>query len=127
MTELTHDDVIRLVRQAKKQQIRAGNSFSFMDISIMVVGDRLFCRRYHFDEPSWHTAFLANPSGQIKADDTVIPIDAVVPHDLGTINFALNEAYQTRFGNKVPERVLQKAIDQKSMASTLELIPRDLK
>jgi hypothetical protein len=124
MTAMTHSDVINRVNNAKLQQIRAGSSFPFMSLSIMVVSDRLFCRRYHFDEPSWHTAFLADSSGSIKADDVVIPVDAIVPHDLDAINVALNEAFRVRFGNKVPQEVLDKAIDERAMASTLEVIPR---
>ncbi len=46
------------------------------------VGERVFCRRHTYGEPSWHSVFQTDPAGQIKLDKTIVNIEARVPRDL---------------------------------------------
>ena len=63
---LNQQELAELVNHSLKHQIRAGFTHRFIDIVFVTVGNRVFCRRYTYGEPSWHSAFLADPAGQIK-------------------------------------------------------------
>jgi len=112
----------RQVSQSLKHQIRAGYTHRFIDLMFVTVGERVFCRRYTFGEPSWHGAFLANPEGQVRLDKTVVNVEARVPTDLDEINPAVDEAYAEALKTLGATYLLAGATEPRAHASTLELV-----
>lgn len=87
----------------------------------VTVGERVFCRRYSYGEPSWHTVFQANPEGQIKLDKTVVNIEAGVPADLSDILPAVNQAYADTLKQFGARFLLKGAVEPRAQQSTMEL------
>ncbi|NLS11537.1 DUF2255 family protein [Vibrio sp. SM6] len=122
------DEVLNLVNETKTPQIRAGETHHFNDIWMVVVDGRIFCRQYSFGKRSWYSAFLEDPKGAIKCDDTVIDIQAQIPADLDDINSKINAAYIEKYDTRLhhyPE-IAHKMTGEKYMAKTMELIPTSL-
>jgi len=111
-----------LVNKALKQQIRAGYSHRFIDLMFVCVGERVFCRRYQYSEPSWHSVFLTNSEGQLTLDKTVINIRAQAPSDLELINPVIDQAYFAAL-KKMGARFLSPGVAaQRAHQSTLEIL-----
>lgn len=110
----------KLVQSKKVHQIKCGNH-RFIDITIVATEGRFFVRQYKFGKKSWYDAFLANPAGQMKIDDTIININGIVPKDLDKINPKVNKAYRKLLGLIYPAMRLTYNT-KKHEASTLELI-----
>ena len=114
-----------LVDHALTNQIRAGYTHRFIDLMFVTVGDRVFCRRYQYNEPSWHSMFLKDPRGQIKLDKTIINIEARAPDDLGDVVPDIDAAYASKLKMLGARFLLDGAIDRRAQESTLELILAD--
>ncbi len=80
-----------------------------------------FCRRYSYGEPSWHSAFRSDSSGQIKLDKTIVNIDGRIPRDLEEIKSAVDEAYDHKLKNLGARFMLNGAIEPRAQQSTMEL------
>ena len=65
------DTQSELVNQTRIHEIRAGYTHRFIRLIFVTVDDRVFCRRYQYSEPSWHSVFLSNPGGQIRLEGIV--------------------------------------------------------
>lgn len=87
----------------------------------VTVGDRVFCRRYQYGERSWRDVFLGDPDGQVWLDGAVVDIEGRVPHDLDTINPLVNDAYAEALRRLGASFMLAGAIDDRAMASTMEM------
>lgn len=118
--------VAKLVAETETPQIRAGHEHRFIDIWIVTVGERLFCRQYDFSERSWYHAFLEDPAGAIKIGETIIPIEGRIPEDLDDIQAAINQAYLDKHATKFTENAnyAREMVGEKFMARTMELIPQ---
>lgn len=115
-------DLVKLINAYKVNQIRAGETHRFVDISIVEVNGRFFVRQYKFAIPSWYDAFMENPVGAIKCGDTVIPITAKVPRDKQQINHLVSRAFWKKYS--LLYGLMRLGFDtKKHEASTLELIP----
>ena len=119
----TKQQVADLVNHSVKHQIRQGHTHRFIDLLFVAVDDRIFCRRYTYREPSWHTAFIQDPTGQIKLDKTIVDVHGVVPDDLDEINPLVNQAYETKLKQLGASYMIAGAIEPRAQASTMEVIP----
>ena len=117
-----NEDIAKLINAKWVQQIRAGKTHRFVDISIVETEGRFFIRQYKFGKRSWYDAFLENSEGDMKINDTIIPIQGVVPKDLEEINPKVNKAYFKKMN--IVYWLMRLTYDRtKHEASTLELIP----
>lgn len=110
-----------LVERALSHEIRAGYTHRFITLMFVTVGDRVFCRRYTYSEPSWHSAFRADAAGQVKLDKTVVNIDAHVPDDLDDILPAVDQAYADKLKRLGASFMLAGAVEPRAQASTIEI------
>lgn len=117
----TQLELANLVNSSLRHGIRAGFTHRFINLLFVTVGDRVFCRRYSFNEPSWHSAFRGNPSGQIKLDKTIVNISACIPQDLEDIIPAVDQAYAAKLKQLGARFLLQNAVALRSQRSTIEL------
>ncbi|WOO40578.1 DUF2255 family protein [Rubellicoccus peritrichatus] len=115
-------DLADLVNGSLKHEIRAGYTHRFIPILFVTVGDRVFCRRYTYGEPSWHSAFRADPPGQIKLDKTIVNIEGRVPADLNDKKPAIDQAYADKLKKLGARFMLAGAIESRAQESTMELI-----
>ena len=124
MSITTQQQLAHLVNQTGSHQIRAGDKHRFIASSFVTVGDRIFCRRYGFGEPSWYSAFADDSEGQIRLDRTYVDIYGAVPADLETINTEVNQAYFDKLERLGANSWRSWVQDPKVMASTLEITLR---
>lgn len=124
---MNNAQIAELIAQTETPQIRAGNEHRFIDIWIVTVGERLFCRQYSFSKRSWYHAFQEDPSGAIRIGERVIPIQARIPDDLDEIQEQINQAYLDKHTKRFPDypHFAEEMIGEKFMASTMELIPQE--
>ena len=118
----TQQDLANFVDHALVHEIRAGFEHRFITLLFVTSGERVFCRRYTYGEPSWHSAFLSDSKGQIKLDKTIVNIDAIVPPDLEDITPAVDAAYEEKLKKLGASFMLSGAIEPRAHASTLELL-----
>ncbi len=119
------NELAKLINSKWVHQIRSGKAQRFIDILIVETDGRFFVRQYKFGESSWYDAFLKNPNGEIKINETIIPIDGVVPKDLDVINPKVNKAYFKKIN--IVYWLMRLTYDRaKHEASTLELIPKEI-
>lgn len=109
------------VNTALRHEIRAGYTHRFINLMFVTVGERVFCRRYTYSEPSWHSAFRADPAGQIKLDKTVVNIEARIPEDFDEIVPAIDQAYAESLKKLGASFMLAGAVEPRAQESTLEL------
>lgn len=110
------------VNSSLKHEIRAGFTHRFIRLMFVTVGDRVFARRYTYGEPSWHSAFRANPLGQIKLDKTIVNIEVRAPEDLEEIVPAVDQAYTDSLKKMGARFMLSGATEPRAQQSTIELI-----
>ena len=115
---MTLQEILDLVDNYQYQQIRAGETHHFTDISIVIAEGRMFCRRYSFSKRSWYHAFQEDPNGAIRCGQTIIKVHGMIPNDLNKINPKVNKAYLKKYGNRA-----SMMLGEKYMDSTLELVP----
>lgn len=114
--------IIEAINRTKVQQIRAGKTHRFVDISIVEANGRLFVRQYKFANNSWRQAFQHTPEGAIRCGGFQIEIQAKVPDDLSSVNALVNEAFRRKL--PIIYTLMRWTFDvNKHEASTLELIP----
>ena len=117
----TQVELAALVDNALTHEIRAGFAHRFITLLFVTVGERVFCRRYRYTEPSWHSVFRTDPAGQIRLDKTVVNITAQVPDDLGDILPAIDASYAARLKQLGARFLLEGAVEPRARESTLEL------
>ena len=110
-----------LVNRTRLHEIRAGYEHRFIRLMFVTVGDRVFCRRYQYTEPSWHSVFLSEPGGQIRLDGTVADIAAAVPQDMGVIIPQVDQAYADALRKLGASFMLAGAVEKRAQQSTLEI------
>lgn len=118
----TQRDMAKMVNDALSHKIRAGFTHRFITLMFVVVGDRVFCRRYSYSEPSWHSAFQSDPKGQIKLDKTIVNIKARIPHDFDEVISAVDDAYAAKLKQLGASFMLDGAIEPRAQESTIELL-----
>lgn len=118
----TQGELAALVDNALAHEIRAGFTHRFITLLFVTVGERVFCRRYQYTEPSWHSVFRANPAGQIRLDKTVVNITAQVPDDLSDILPAIDASYAAKLKQLGARFLLEGAVEPRAQESTLELM-----
>lgn len=119
---MTIQEITKHIHSKWVHQIRCGDH-RFIDITIVETEGRFFVRQYKFGKRSWYHAFLENSEGAMKLGDDIVPIDGVIPDDLGEINPKVNKAYFRKMNIIYP--LMRLTYDRKKHeASTLELIPK---
>lgn len=111
-----------MVNYAVGHAIRQGYTHRFITLLFVTVGERVFCRRYSYNEPSWHSAFVNDAEGQLRLDKTVVNIKGFVPADLEDINPAVNKAYEQKLAKLGAGSMLAGATEPRALAGTLELV-----
>ena len=117
----TQRELAALVDNSLKHEIRAGYTHRFITLMFVTVGERVFCRRYAYGEPSWHSVFQSDPPGQVKLDKTVVNIEARVPQDLDDIVPDLDQAYADALRNLGASYMLAGATEPRARESTMEV------
>lgn len=120
-TPETQGELAALVNLTRKHEIRAGYSHRFIDLMFVTVGERVFCRRYSYNEPSWHSAFRSDPVGQVRLDGTVADITASLPEDYAAIIPEVDKAYANALKRLGASFLLAGATDRRAQGSTLEI------
>lgn len=110
-----------LVNHALVHEIRAGYHHRFITLLFVTVGERVFCRRYTYSEPSWYSVFIQDPKGQVKLDKTIVNIKAQVPEDMENVVAHVDYAYAEKLAQLGAGFMLEGAIDSRAQASTIEL------
>lgn len=110
-----------LVNRTRLHEIRAGYEHRFIRLMFVTVGNRVFCRRYRYTEPSWHSVFLSEPDGQIRLDGTVANITAAVPQDMDVIIPEVDQAYADALRKLGASFMLAGSVEQRAQQSTLEI------
>ena len=119
-------EISKLINSKYVHQIRAGNKHDFIDITIIETGGRFFVRQYKFGAKSWRDAFLKDSKGEMKIGDRIIKVDGVIPKDLNKINSKINRAYHKKLPIIYFLMRLTYSVSEHE-ASTIELIPQDIK
>lgn len=122
MIPTTQQQFADLVNHSVRHEIRAGYTHRFVTLLFVTVNERVFCRRYTYNEPSWYSAFAKDPAGQVKLDKTVVDIIGRIPPDLDTINPQVNKAYEAKLKQLGASYMLAGAIEARAQASTFELL-----
>ena len=117
----TQHQFAQMVEEALSHEIRAGFSHRFITLLFVTVDDRVFCRRYSYSEPSWHSAFRDDPLGQVKLDKTIVTIEARAPDDLQDILPAVDQAYVDKLKQLSASFLLSGAVEKRAQDSTIEL------
>ncbi|MCG8486581.1 MAG: DUF2255 family protein [Chromatiales bacterium] len=121
----TQRDMAKMVDDAISSKIRAGFTHRFITLMFVTVGDRVFCRRYSYGEPSWYSAFQSDSKGQIKLDKTIVNIEARIPHDLDDVISAVDDAYAAKLKQYGASFMLDGAVETRAQESTIELLLAD--
>ena len=122
----TQRELADLVDNSLKHEIRAGFTHRFITILFVTVGERVFCRRYSYGEPSWHSFFQRHPAGQVRLDRTVVKIEARVPQDLDEIVRHVDQAYADSLKKLGASYMLAGATEPRARESTMEVSLADL-
>jgi len=117
----TKQHILDLLKETDLPMIRVGDH-RFINIWIVVVDDRMFCRQYDFSPNSWYHAFQKNEKGVIKCGDTEFDVVGKIPEDLDKINLRINHAYINKYGDgEYPDTAVQMT-EKQHMEKTMELI-----
>lgn len=117
----TQSELAELVNRTGYHEIRAGYTHRFIRLMFVTVDNRVFCRRYSYNEPSWHSVFMSNPDGQVRLDGTETNINAAVPQDMDAIIPAVDQAYAGALRKLGASFMLAGAVEQRAQQSTLEI------
>lgn len=117
----TQEQMASMVEASLSHKIRAGFTHRLIPILFVKVEDRIFVRRYQYNEPSWYNVFLSDPAGQIKLDKTIVNIECRVPDDMNTILPKVDKAYADKLKKLGARFMLDGAITPLAQNSTMEL------
>jgi hypothetical protein len=117
----TQTELADLVNQTRIHEIRAGYTHRFIRLMFVTVDDRVFCRRYQYKEPSWHSVFLSDPGGQIRLDGVAANINAAAPQDMDDVIPAVDQAYADALKKLGASYMLPGAVEKRAQDSTLEI------
>ena len=117
----TQRELADLVDYSLKHEIRAGFTHRFITLMFVTVGERVFCRRYTYGEPSWHSVFQTDPAGQVRLDKTIVNIDARVPLDLDEVVPDVDQAYADALRKLGAGYMLAGATEPRARESTMEV------
>lgn len=119
-------EISKLINSKYVHQIRAGNKHDFIDITIIETQGRFFVRQYKFGLKSWRDVFLKDSKGEMKIGEKVFKINGIIPKDLDEIKPKINKAYHKKLPIIYFLMRLTYSVSEHE-ASTIELIPQDIK
>ncbi|MFC3757613.1 DUF2255 family protein [Chryseobacterium tructae] len=104
-------------------EIKAGSErLDFLEIWMVIIQDRIFARSWGLAERSWYNTFLKCPAGQIKCDDILYNIKAIIPEDLNQLTEEINQAYLTKYNFGRNSKYAIGIIEDKHVRRTMEFI-----
>lgn len=101
--------------------IRAGDH-RFINIWVVVVGDRVVVRSWNDKPNGWYRAFISQPLGSVKIDDLEVRVRAV-PVRSARLNDATDEAFAAKYTTKANAQYVKGFKNPRRKAATLELVP----
>ncbi|REC63665.1 DUF2255 domain-containing protein [Chryseobacterium pennae] len=108
--------------------IKAGSERpDFLEIWMVVVQNRIFARSWGLAERSWYNTFLKSSVGQIKCDDEIYTIKAIVSEDIEQLTDKINRAYLTKYNFGRNRKYAMGIIEEKHIERTMEFIIDDVK
>ncbi|WP_028112409.1 DUF2255 family protein [Ferrimonas kyonanensis] len=117
----SQQEMAQMIEKALSHEIRAGYTHRFIPLLFVTVNERVFCRRYSYSEPSWHSSFGRDPTGQIRLDKTTVDIRARLPQDLEEVLPVIDLAYTEKLKQLGASFLLAGATEPRAQNSTLEL------
>lgn len=93
-------NVLKLIEETKILQVRPQSYSKYVGISVVVVNERIFARAGRIGKSSWYSAFLKEKYGEIKINNVVFSVIALIPYDKKII-FEINNAYRKKYANKL--------------------------
>lgn len=104
--------------------VKAGNQReTFLQIWMVVVGNRVFARSWGLNERSWFNTFLNDPNGQIKWGDRISDIRAKVPGWDENLQEQINQAYLNKYDKGENSFYAHGIIKPEHVAKTMEFVP----
>ena len=89
-------NVLKLIEETKILQVRPQSYSKYVGISVVVVNKRIFARAGRIGKSNWYSAFLKEKHGEIKINNLVIPVIALVPYDKNLI-CKINKVYWQKY------------------------------
>jgi hypothetical protein len=118
---------LALLRKARGIRIRAGTaSHRFIGIWNVMIGDRVFVRSWSVKADGWYRAFLHDPRGKIHVSKMEIAIRAL-PARSKSLRDAVDLAYLEKYNTAGAIKYARDLGTAKSRATTLELVPRQVR
>ena len=109
------------VDDSLKHETRAGYTHRFITLMFVTAGERVFCRRHTWGEPSWRSVFQADPAGQVRLDKAVADVEARVPQDLDEIVPDVDQACADALKKLGAGYMLAGATEPRAQESTMEV------
>jgi len=101
--------------------IRAGDH-RFINIWVVVVGDRVVVRSWNDKPTGLYRAFLSQPLGSVRIDDRELAVRALRVRSV-RLNDATDEAFAAKYTTRANARYVKGFKSPKRKAATLELVP----
>lgn len=117
---------MKCISETQITSVRAGKDRTkFTGIWMVEVNGRIFGRSYYGAERSWYTAILNSTEAEIKCGKEIIPVKGVRPADIGSINEAINKAYENKYlARPSNKKWVDGLAEPERVARTMEFIPR---
>lgn len=110
------------IDQIKYLYIRAGAEHRFVPVWVVVVEGRVLVRPWNDKAGGWYRAFLKDPRGAIKMDDTEVPVRAVRVRS-AKLSDAVDRAYADKYTTKANQKYVKGFATAKRKRTTTELVP----
>ncbi len=114
---------LNFIRSNNLIGIRAGKEReNFLDIWMVVIDDRIFARSWGLSERSWFDTFKKDSSGAIRCAGQIIPVTAVVPSDIDSLNEKISQAYLKKYNSGSNAPYALGIIEARHVAKTMEFV-----
>ena len=118
-------DVVDAIRGCQVLGIRAGTApHRIIGIWAVVVHGRVFVRSWSLKERSWYRTFREEPVGVIEIAGREIPVRAVRTRS-ERLKDAVDQAYLSKYSTRAALKYARDLCQEKSRATTTELVPLD--
>ncbi|PKF75993.1 DUF2255 family protein [Chryseobacterium sp. PMSZPI] len=125
---MNKDNVLDYINNNNLIGIKAGNQRpDFLEIWMVTIQNRIFARSWGLAEKSWYNTFLKCSAGQIKCNDVVYTITAVIPEDIAELTDEINKAYLTKYNSGKNRKYATGIIETQHIEKTMEFVIGDEK
>ena len=117
------NEAINYINSHNLVGIKAGKEReTFLEIWMVTVNNRIFARSWGFAERSWYNTFLNDSNGEIKCDNQIFKIKAVIPEDLDSLNEKISQAYLDKYDSGENSFYAKGITEQSHVEKTMEFI-----